>query len=122
MAGPQIVFPRLDAYGDGGFRFDRARVEGSVLIINGVVAPWPVAALAEATAARFDPVLAADPKPQFVLFGMGPRMGAPAPAVSARLRDAAIGLEFMDTGAACRAYAMLVGEGRRLAAALIAVD
>jgi uncharacterized protein len=117
----QAVFPRLTAYGDGGFRFAGARHEGSVLVLNGELHAWSLEALAAATPEHFDPVFAADPVPELVLLGAGPRMArAPAP-VAQRFRDAGVGLEVMDTGAACRVYATLAGEGRRFAAALIAV-
>lgn len=116
-----VGYPRLDAYGDGGFRIAGARHAGSVLVLNGAVHAWAPAALAAADAAAFDPVFAADPRPDLVLFGVGARMAPPPATTMARFREAAIGLEFMDTAAACRVYASLVGEGRRFAAALIAV-
>ncbi len=112
---------RLDAYGDGGFRIDGVRHDGSVLIIDGVVQRWGAAAMPDVTPAHFDPVFAADAAPDLVLFGTGARLTPPSAAVAARFRDAAVGLEFMDTGAACRAYATLGADGRRVAAALIAV-
>ena len=41
--------------------------------------------------------------------------------LKARLRERGIGADPMDTGAACRTYNVLMAEGRRVAAALIAV-
>ncbi len=117
-----IAYPRLDAYGDGGFRIDGERRGGSILIVNGEVLSWPAASLAAADVDAFAPVFDAAPRPELVLFGVGARMAPPRHDVQARFRDAAIGLEFMDTGAACRVYATLVGEGRHIAAALIAVE
>ena len=59
---------------------------------------------------------------EFVLLGAGPRHGpAAASRCARRLRAAGIGLEFMDTAAACKLYNVLAAEGRRVAAALIAV-
>jgi uncharacterized protein len=43
------------------------------------------------------------------------------PALRAALRGAGIAVEPMDTGAACRTFNVLLAEGRRVAAALIAV-
>lgn len=117
-----IAFPRLEAYGDGGFRLDGARREGSILILNGAVEAWDVTAPGDLALDHFAAVFAADPAPELVLLGMGARMAAPPAEVRTRFREAAIGLEFMDTGAACRLYQTLVGEGRLLAAALIAVE
>jgi uncharacterized protein len=45
----------------------------------------------------------------------------PPKAIRAALQLAGIGLEFMDTPAAARLYNILTAEGRRVAAALIAV-
>ena len=116
-----IAFPRLLAYGDGGFRFTDGRHEGSVTVINGVIGAWRAAALSDVAPADFEAMLAADPRPDFVLLGTGKRI-APAPAeVRGWLREQGLGLEVMDTPAACRVYATLVSESRRFAAALIAV-
>jgi uncharacterized protein len=116
-----FAFPRLIAYGDGGFRFADERREGSVTVVNGALAAWSVARLEDAVPADFDLVFAADPRPDFVLLGAGPRMAVTPEAVRERFRDEGVGLEVMATPAACRVYATLLGEGRRFAAALIAV-
>ncbi len=112
---------RIEAYGEGGFRIGGVRHEGSVLILNGVVTPWAPHALQDVQPSAFDPVFAAEPAADLVLFGVGLRMAAPPEAVMARFREAAVGLEFMDTAAACRLHATLLAEGRRVAAALLAV-
>jgi uncharacterized protein len=58
-------------------------------------------------------------EPQIILLGTGERQVFPAPAIAAAVQAAGIGLEVMDTRAACRTYNVLVQEGRRVAAALI---
>lgn len=116
-----IAFPQIDAYGDGGFRVEGVRHEGSILIVNGEVMSWDVTDASALTLDDLAPALGADPAPEFILLGSGPKMVRPPASVSETLRDKALGLEFMDTGAACRVYATLVDQGRRLAAALIAV-
>jgi uncharacterized protein len=55
---------------------------------------------------------------EVVLLGTGTRQRFPSPRLTRALMDARIGLEVMDTHAACRTYNILVGEGRRVAAAL----
>ena len=57
--------------------------------------------------------------PEIVLLGTGLAQRFPRPAVVAPLIDANVGLEVMDTRAACRTYNILVAEGRSVAAALI---
>lgn len=58
-------------------------------------------------------------KPELVIFGSGARLRFPPPAFLRALMDARIGLETMDTLAACRTYNILAGEGRHVVAALI---
>jgi len=53
------------------------------------------------------------------LIGTGARFQFPEPALLAPLQKAGIGVEVMDTQAACRTYNILLGEGRSVAAALI---
>jgi uncharacterized protein len=57
--------------------------------------------------------------PQIVLLGTGATQRFPHPRVTAPLHRARVGLEVMDTRAACRTYNILVAEGRSVTAALI---
>ena len=114
--------PAIEAYGGGGFRIAGRRIEGSALILADRAAPWPVASLAALTPSDFDPILAADRAAvEFVLLGLGPAMVPPPRPVREALRAAGLGLEVMDTVAACKLYNVLASDGRRVAAALIAI-
>lgn len=114
--------PSIDAYGDGGFRLAGARHEGSVLILNDEPRTWAVSAMADLKLADLAPVLEAGASDvEFVLLGTGVRNALPPREIRDGLRAAGIGLEFMDTPAAARLYNLLTSEGRKLAAALIAV-
>lgn len=114
--------PSIDAYGDGGFRLDGAWHAGSLLIVADAAQPWAVASLAELTPESLAPVLQAGrAEVEFVLLGVGARNAQPPRTVREALLAAGVGLEFMDTPAAARLYNVLTAEGRRLAAALIAV-
>ena len=119
--------PSIDAYGDGGFRLsseqaEGVRHEGSLLIVADQARPWPVASLAELTVEALKPVLdAGRADVEFLLLGVGARNAQPPRAVREALAAAGLGLEFMDTPSAARIYNVLTSEGRRLAAALIAV-
>jgi uncharacterized protein len=55
---------------------------------------------------------------EVILLGTGAKIRFPHPRLSEPLRKASIGFEVMDTQAACRTYNILVGEGRRVGAAL----
>jgi uncharacterized protein len=114
--------PSIDAYGDGGFRLAGARHEGSVLILRDEATAWDVSAMSSLTIEALQPVFAAGAADvEFVLLGTGVRNALPSREVRDSLRLAGIGLEFMDTPTAARIYNLLTSEGRRLAAALIAV-
>lgn len=58
-------------------------------------------------------------QPELVLLGTGIRLAFPRPELTVALMHAGIGLEVMDTAAACRTYNILMGEGRQVAAALL---
>ena len=57
--------------------------------------------------------------PEVVVFGAGARLRFPQPRLTAALTNAGIGVEVMDTGAACRTYNVLLSEDRRVLAAVL---
>jgi len=114
--------PSIDAYGEGGFRLDAVRHEGSLLIVGDAAQPWPVTSLAELTVEALKPVFdAGRAEVEFLLLGVGARNALPPRAIREALLVAGMGFEFMDTPAAAKLYNVLTAEGRRLAAALIAI-
>lgn len=114
--------PVIEATGQGGFRLSGQRWEGSLLILADAAQAWPVSEMSDLTLAAFDPVVAhGRAEVEFVLLGTGARNVLPSRAVREGLRAAGLGLECMDTPSAARLYNLLTSEGRRLAAALIAV-
>jgi uncharacterized protein len=116
------IAPGVEAYGGGGFRVAGVRYEGSILILNDVVRSWPASSLSALTLDAFAPVLAAGLESvEFVLLGTGPTL-APAPKpIREAMQAARLGLEVMATPEACRLYNLMAEDGRRIAAALIAV-
>jgi uncharacterized protein len=93
--------------------------DGSVLVPwVGVVLPWPATSAAELTPRHFEQIL--DLKPEVVIFGSGARLQFVKPALYRALIERRIGIETMDTAAACRTYNVLASEGRSVVAALIA--
>jgi uncharacterized protein len=113
--------PSIDAWGGGGFRVSGDWRPGSLLIIDDQPRDWAAPALSELTPEAFAEVFAAEGTVEFVLLGTGLVNALPPRAVRDALKAAGIGLEFMSTEAAARTYNVLASEGRRLAAALIAV-
>lgn len=53
-------------------------------------------------------------KPELIVFGSGSKLRFPSPALQRTLMAARIGLETMDTLAACRTYNILAGEDRHV--------
>jgi uncharacterized protein len=90
----------------------------SVLVpARGEPQAWPVARLSELTADHFAQLLSLDP--ELVVFGSGARLRFVAPALLRPLIERGIGVETMDTVAACRTFNVLASEGRAVAAALL---
>jgi uncharacterized protein len=120
---PEAHFPgraAIDAYGGGGFRFAEMSHRGSILCLPSGVWAWdPPDPLDEGAFAR---VLAEANEIDFLLVGTG-RTLVPLPEpVRWALRARRITADPMATGAAVRTYNIVLAEGRRVAAALIAVD
>jgi len=84
---------------------------------RGDVLPWPAASLDELTVDHFDRLAAF--KPEVVVFGSGLRLRFLPPALMRGLYAQHIGVETMDSAAACRTYNVLVAEGRHVLAALL---
>ena len=111
----------IDAYGKGGFRFGGMSHRGSILCLPAGVWAWPVTAPDQIDEAALARVFAA-PRAELVLIGTGKQPWMMPEALRWRFRDARIGIEATPTGAAVRTYNILFAEGRRVGAALIAVD
>jgi uncharacterized protein len=69
--------------------------------------------------ARLDPSRILAQGPELILLGTGPRQIFPAASFRAQFLRAGIGVEVMDTGAACRTFNVLVAEQRRVVALLM---
>lgn len=108
----------IDAYGDDHVSINGRRHDSSLILLpERIIADWPVMdydALGEA-----DYLALAEYKPEVVLVAVADRAPAPRPRLYARLMAQGIGIETMQLGAACRTYNVLVGEGRRVLAAII---
>ncbi len=94
--------------------------ESLLLPWQGEVRPWDLARFDALEASHFDAVAAL--APELVLFGSGTRLRFPQPRWLQALHARRIGIETMDTAAACRTYNLLVAEGRQVVAALILGD
>ena len=91
--------------------------ESFILTSNELLIEWPPATLEQLTLAHFDTVLALEP--ELVLLGTGASLRFPDYKIITHLNQQGIGMEVMDTQAACRTFNVLTSEGRHVAAALM---
>ncbi|HXZ48871.1 MAG TPA: Mth938-like domain-containing protein [Usitatibacter sp.] len=108
-------------YGPGWVEVNGARHHSS-LVVSGerLVTDWPLASVDELAADHLASIL--ELAPEIVLIGTGTKLRFPETARLAPLYQAGIGVEVMDTPAACRTFNILIGEGRRVLAAVIVED
>lgn len=109
-------------YGPGwvglGHKGVAEKIERSIVIgSRGEKFDWHCTRFEQLTAEHF--AVLAKTQPELVIFGSGARLRFPSPALLRALMEQRIGLETMDTLAACRTYNILAGEGRQVIAALL---
>jgi len=111
----------VQAYGEGRFRISGEAVTGSVVVWPDGWTAWPVTDAAALAADDLSLLRALSGTIDILLIGCGARFAPEPTGLRASVKAIGMALEWMDTGAACRTYNVLIGEGRRVAAALIAV-
>jgi uncharacterized protein len=114
LAGTNVI-TRHDG---GALWVGNSRFDHSLLVPwTGAVLPWAPSLPEDLTAAHFEALLTLNP--ELVIFGSGPRLKFISPALISALIARRIGVETMDTPAACRTFNVLVAEGRSAVAALL---
>lgn len=112
----------IQSYGEGRFRISGEDIDGSVFVFSESTHPWLIDDSAGITIASLQAVTDARADIDIVLIGCGAMFTAVPKGLRAALKEYGIALEWMDTGAACRTFNVLVAEERRVCAALLAVD
>ncbi len=108
----------IRSYGAGQVRIGETAHATSVIVTaTALIAPWRPRAVQDLAAADLEALLGL--APEVVLLGTGARQQFPDSQILRILFEQRIGVEVMDTSAACRTYNVLVAEGRNVAAALI---
>jgi len=108
----------IAGYGPGFVRIRGVDYHASLLLAaDHVEADWPCRSVEMLEPALLDRIAGLDP--ELVLIGSGERQQFPGREALEYFRSHGIGVEIMDTPAACRTYNLLVLEGRRVVAALI---
>jgi uncharacterized protein len=108
---------RFTGYGRCFVMVNNVRYENNIIVLPERVMGWDVSAFEALDAREFE--FLANLAPEIVLLGTGSSLRFPHPSLARPLAAAGIGLEVMDTSAACRTYNMLMAEGRKVAAALL---
>ncbi|HEX5739471.1 MAG TPA: Mth938-like domain-containing protein [Hydrogenophaga sp.] len=111
----------ITAYGDGWIAVNGERLDQSVVLASsGERIDWGCKAHHELNAGHFTSLLElTGTSPELVIFGSGKRLRFVRPALLESLINRGVGVETMDTQAACRTFNILAGEGRRVVAALL---
>ncbi len=111
----------IEAYGKGGFAFADMSHRGSLLCLPDAIWAWPVIKPDEIDKYSLQRVFAAANSIDTLIIGTGADVWLPPAELRAALRAASVVLDTMQTGPAIRTYNIMIGERRRVAAALIAV-
>ena len=108
-------------YGAGYVLVNQTRHEHNLVVLPEMILDdWTKGGFDSLAAADFAPLLAQGL--EIVLLGTGSSIRFPRPELLRTLIEARVGVEIMNTPAACRTYNILMGEGRKVAAALLLVD
>jgi len=106
------------AYGPGHVQVNDTTCDASLVLGADLLVPdWPVRHATQLDAASLLPLL--EYAPEILLVGTGARHRLLDPAISIAITQRGVGIEIMSTEAACRTYNVLLGEDRRVIAALI---
>lgn len=118
----QDMMPQLSAsaqlvrsYGPAGFRIGQDSYQTHVLVLPARTLAWN----GECTMDALAPLLNVEHATEILIIGTGKRHEMIAPELRRALKEHGVGFDTMDTGAACRTFNILLGEGRHVAAALL---
>ncbi|VVE51723.1 hypothetical protein PCO31010_04743 [Pandoraea commovens] len=114
----QAALNTVTGYGPGYVEVNKVRYDHSVIIApEGEVTPWAVSRFDALDASHFDKLRAREP--EVVIFGSGERLRFAHPRLTTALTSQRVGVDSMDTQAACRTYNILMTEGRRVVLAVL---
>lgn len=109
---------QIRAYEPGKVTVNQTHYTNSIIISpDNLITDWAPQSLTELAPEHLEPILKL--KPSIVILGTGQQFLMPKAALLAPLYTQKLGVESMDTGAACRTYTALMAEGRNVVAALL---
>jgi uncharacterized protein len=109
--------PTITGYGKGWVAVNGEQTHASIIISQAGHQPWDCADFASLQDHHFAQLIQL--QPEIILFGSGDKHRFVHPGLLQSLYAQRIGIETMDTQAACRAYNFLSAEGRKVVAALL---
>jgi uncharacterized protein len=112
----------IEAYGKGGFAFADMSHRGSLLCLPDAIWAWPVTKVTEIDEYSLARVFAAANRIDTLIVGTGMEVWVAPNRLREAFRNVHISLDTMQTGPAIRTFNIMLGERRRVAAALIAVS
>ena len=113
----------LHGYGGGGFRVSNLGwLDGSQILFPEKAIPWEVKSNSDISLKSLNPIINESNRIKILILGCGNEFFPIPDTLREDLQKLGIVLEWMDTGAACRTFNVLLVEERPVAAALIAVD
>jgi uncharacterized protein len=117
----QFNVPFINAYEPGWISVNGEKYTGALIVSSEQgCSPWSATHFVDLQADHFMALIQS--RPELVIFGSGAQLRFPRPLWLAPLIQMGIGVETMDTPAACRTYNVLASEGRRVVAALLPPD
>jgi uncharacterized protein len=117
----QFNAPFINAYESGWIAVNGEKYSGALIVSSEHgCSTWTATRFDELSAESFIELI--ESRPELIVFGSGARLRFPRPLWLAPLMQMGIGVETMDTPAACRTYNILASEGRRVIAALLPND
>jgi uncharacterized protein len=111
----------IEAYGKGGFHFDTMSHTGSLLCLPDAIWAWPATTAADIDRASLKRVFENAAGIDTLIIGTGNDVWIVPRDLREALRNVGVVIDAMQTGPAIRTYNVMIGERRRVAAALIAV-
>ncbi len=110
----------IRAYGEGWITINEQTIRQSVIVMpQQLITDWPPQDLNVLEETHFEQLAALNP--EIVLLGTGARQHFPPPGLIRSLICRGVGVEVMNTGAACRTYNIIMAEGRQVLAALLMI-
>ncbi len=109
---------QIKAYEPGIITINDNKINHSIILTaNTLISPWQPQSLSELQSKHLEAIFAL--QQDIVILGVGDKWQAVNPEILAAFYQRNIGIEYMDTAAACRTFNVLTSENRRVAAALL---